>query len=445
MPNQSLIVPRYIVPVRPRACVLENHALFVEDSRIVSILPAQEARAKYGGADVVALDDRVVLPGLINMHTHSPMSLLRGIADDLDMQTWLREHIWPIESRCVSPEFVADGTRLAMAEMIRAGTTCFNDIYFFPGEMAKVALEVGMRAIIGLPLLDQPTCWARDFDEYLRKGLEVRDRFGDAPLVRFTLAPHAPYSVCDENLEQVGAISRDEGLKVHLHCLETPYDIDHSLAHHGVRPLDRLEDKGLLTDQLIAVHMTQLEDREIERVAQSETHVVHCPQSNMKLASGVCPVAALLDAGVNVSVGTDGAASNNNLDLLEEVRFAALLAKGFRADANVVDAVTAVDMMTINGATALGLESEIGTLEVGKKADLCAMDLSSPQTQPVHDLFSLITYAASSAQFTDVWVGGRRLMRESRLVTLEEQAIRGCAEDWRARLHGRENSREVAI
>lgn len=445
MSRGSLIVPRYLVPVRPRACVLESHALFVKDARIASILPVQEARAKYSEADVVALDDHVVLPGLINMHTHSPMSLLRGIADDLDMQTWLRDHIWPVESGFVSPQFVADGTRLAMAEMIRAGTTCFNDNYFFPGEMAKVAVEAGMRAIIGLPILDQPTCWARDFDEYLRKGMEVRDRFRDAPLVGFTLAPHAPYSVSDENLEQVGAISRDEGLKVHLHCLETAYDIEHSLAHYGAGPLDRLEHKGLLTDQLIAVHMTQLEDRDIERVAESGAHVVHCPQSNLKLASGICPVSALLDTGVNVSVGTDGAASNNNLDLLEEARFAALLAKGFSADATVVDAVTAVEMMTINGATALGLESEIGTLEVGKQADLCAMDLSLPQTQPVHDLFSLITYAASSAQFMDVWVAGRPLMRGGRLVTLDEPAICERAAAWGARLQERENPRGVAI
>lgn len=379
------------------------------------------------------------------MHTHSPMSLLRGYADDLDLQRWLREHIWPVESRHADEDFVTDGTRLAVAEMIRSGTACFNDNYFFPDAMARVARDAGMRAMIGLPLLDQPSRWASNFEEYLSKGLGVVREFEGQPLISFSLAPHAPYSVSDAGLERIARASRELGLRVHLHCLETRFDIDQSLGAHGLKPLDRLDRHGLLDDHLIAVHMTQLDERDIELVAKRGVHVVHCPQSNLKLASGICPVADLFAAGVNVCLGTDGAASNNNLDLLEEVRCAALLAKGMSQDATAVDAVQAVDMITINGAAALGMEAEIGTIEPGKRADLCALDLADPQTQPVHNVFSQIVYAASGSQVSDVWVAGKRIMAGRELSTLDQPSLLANAEAWRRRLHEPASPREAAL
>lgn len=434
MSRKTLILPEYLLPVRPCGCVLKNHAVLIENGQVAAILPREEAGKSHQDADHVELASHVLMPGLINMHTHSPMTLLRGYADDLELYEWLNNHIWPVEKRNVSPQFVAEGTRLAMAEMIRAGTTCFNDNYFYPNEMARVAIEAGMRAVIGLPLLDQATRWAEDFEEYMSKGLAVVDEYGQAPLIEFTLAPHAPYSVSDLGMRRIAEVSAQSGLKVHLHCLETAYDIQHSLDTHGNHPLDRLEQLGLLNESLIAVHMTQLDEGDVARLADCGTHVVHCPQSNLKLASGLCPVSRLLDAGVNVSVGTDGAASNNNLDMLEEGRVAALLAKGVSGDATALDAITAVDMMTINGAKALGLEELIGSIEPGKRADLCALDLRAPQTQPVHNLFSQITYAASSAQFTDVWIDGRRVMETGRLTSLDEDASLAAAESWQMKL-----------
>lgn len=445
MPGPTLILPRYVVPVRPRGQVLEDYGVLIAGSRIEAVLPEREARTAINDGPVVELPDHVLMPGLINMHTHSPMTLLRGYADDLDLKHWLHDHIWPVEARHADAEFVADGTRLAVAEMIRSGTTCFNDNYFFPNEMAGVARDAGMRARIGLPLLDQATRWAGDFDEYLDKGLAVVKEFAGEALIDFALAPHAPYSVSDSGLEHIAKVSASRGLRVHLHCLETRFDIEHSLHAHGVGPLERLERHGLLNAHLIAVHMTQLDERDIDRLAQSGTHVVHCPQSNLKLASGICPAPALLKAGVNVSVGTDGAASNNNLDLLEEARFAALLAKGASEDATALDALQAFDMMTINGAIALGMEEHIGSIEVGKQADLCAMNLAAPQTQPVHNLFSQIVYAASSAQFTDVWVAGKRVMMAGELETLDEAALLANADEWRVRLRRPAKQREVVL
>lgn len=445
MPDTRLILPRFLVPVRPRGQVLEGHGIVVAGNRIEAVLPENEAAKAYPDATVVALRDHIVLPGLINMHTHSPMTLLRGYADDLALDEWLNRHIWPAESRHVTPEFVADGTRLAIAEMIRAGTTCFNDNYFFPDEMARVALEAGMRAVIGLPLLDQPTVWASDFNDYVDKGMAVVRQFEGEDLLRFTFAPHAPYSVSDSGLDRISVLASESGFRVHLHCLETRFDIEHSLETFETRPLERLSQHGLLNENLIAVHMTQLEDDDIELLARRGTHVVHCPQSNLKLASGICRVADLVGAGVNVSLGTDGAASNNNLDLLEEARFAALLAKGVSRDATAVDAVQTIDMLTINGAKALGMESEIGTIEAGKKADLCALDLASPATLPLHDPLSQVVYAASSARFSDVWIDGQRVLKEGALEVLDEAQVMAAAQAWQMRLESDRRPREAAL
>jgi len=432
----SVLHPRYLVAVRPRGIVLEKHSIAIEQGLIVSIMTRTESEQAYPDAESIELPDHVLLPGFINMHTHSPMTLLRGYADDMDLDVWLREHIWPAEQEFVGPSFVADGARLAIAEMFRAGTTCFNDMYFFPDVLGETCLDTGIRASIGVPLIETQTAWASDVDSYFEQGLRLHDDWRSESLLNITFSPHAPYSVSDETLRRVATHSRELEVPVHLHLLETQWDIKHSLQHHDVHPLHRLKDLDLLNSRLLAVHMTQLSSEDIDQLAQSGVHVVHCPQSNLKLASGICPLASLLEAGVNVSLGTDGSASNNDLDLLSEAQTAALLAKGISGNAKAVDAFQALEMLTINGAKALGMDKLTGSIEVGKAADLCAIDLSCPETQPLYHVVSQIIYAASRRQVSDVWVAGRRVLERGELTTIDLEEVTRKAGQWQSRLSG---------
>ena len=414
--------------------VLEQHSIAIEQGQIAAIMTRPESEQAYPEAESIELPDHVLLPGFINMHSHSPMTLLRGYADDLDLDVWLREHIWPAEQEFVSPSFVADGARLAIAEMFRAGTTCFNDMYFFPDVIGETCLDTGIRASIGVPLIETQTAWTPDIDSAFKQGLSLRDEWRSESLLNITFSPHAPYTVSDETLRRIATHSRELEVPVHLHLLETKWDIQHSLQHHDIRPLHRLKNLDLLNSRLLAVHMTQLSAQDIDQIAQSGVHVVHCPQSNLKLASGICPLAELLDAGVNVSLGTDGAASNNDLDLLCEAQTAALLAKGISGNAQAVDVFQALEMMTINGAKALGMENLTGSIEVGKAADLCAIDLGWPETQPLYHVVSQVIYAASSRQVSDVWVDGRRVLDCGQLTTIDLQEVTRKAGQWQSRL-----------
>jgi 5-methylthioadenosine/S-adenosylhomocysteine deaminase len=414
--------------------VLEGHAVVLNADRIEAVIPASEAESRYPDAERIILPGHALIPGLMNMHTHSAMSLLRGYADDLDLQVWLNEHIWPAEKRWLGPEFVRDGVRLAMAEMIRGGTTYFNDMYFYPEVAAEVTREAGMRAMIGLPVIDVATSWAADLDTYINKGLEVHARWASDPLISTAFAPHAPYTVEDDSLRRISQLSRELGIPVHKHILETEWEIRHSLEYHGIRPLQRLQQLDLLNPRLLAVHMTQLTDEDVTLLAESGVHVIHCPESNLKLASGVCPVQSLLDAGVNVALGTDGAAANNDLDLLAEGRTAALLAKGISGNPKAVSALDTLELMTINCASAIGRQDELGSIESGKQADLCAIDLDDPSTQPINNVISQLVYAASSRQVSDVWVAGRRLLKEAQLTSLDKNEILSRARIWNERL-----------
>lgn len=429
-----LIHARYVVPVRPRGVVLEDHCVAIEDDRILDILPYADALRTWPGAELVSLPDHLLLPGLVNAHTHTPMTLLRGFADDMELHVWLKEHIWPAEREFVGPEFVADGSRLAVAEMIRAGTTCFNDMYFFPDATIDVCLEAGMRASVGITIIEIETAWAKDVDGYIEKGLRLREKWGSEPLISFTLSPHAPYTVSDATLDRVARLSESGGFPVHMHLLETEWEIKQSLQHHDLHPLNRLEQHGLLNPRLQAVHMAQLSSDNIGRLAEAGVHVIHCPQSNLKLASGICPLTELLKAGVSVALGTDGAAANNDLDMLGEAQTAALLAKGISGDPKAVNAFQVLEMMTINGASALGLGEKTGSIEPGKQADLCALDLSAPETQPVHQVVSQLIYAASRRQFTDVWVAGKRLLKGGNLTTIDLDEVVSSARKWKSRL-----------
>ncbi|OBS10471.1 TRZ/ATZ family hydrolase [Acidihalobacter prosperus] len=430
-----LISARWVIPVEPDAVVLEHHAVAVRGRRIVDILPASEAAQKYRAAEHHELPEHALIPGLVNAHTHAAMSLMRGIADDLPLMTWLQSHIWPTEARWVGTEFVRDGTRLAIAEMLRGGTTCFNDMYFFPEVTARVAATLGMRASIGMIVVDFPSAWARDADEYIARGIdEVFDAHKGEGLISACFAPHAPYTVSDAPLARIRNLADELDRPVHIHVHETRHEVDEHVAKHGMRPLARLDSLGLLGPNLVAVHMTQLEDDEIALLAARGASVVHCPQSNLKLASGFCPVARLLDAGINVALGTDGAASNNDLDLWDEMRTAALLAKGVAGRADALPAHAALRMATLAGARALGLGEEIGSIEVGKAADLVAVDLARIETQPVYDPVSHLVYAAGREAVSHAWIAGQAKLVDGELTQLDGREIMTNAAAWAARI-----------
>jgi len=434
----TLIHPRWTIPVVPHNTVLEAHSLAVEGGRIVDLLPRTEAERRYRSRATVELAQHVLIPGLVNAHTHAAMSLMRGLADDLPLMRWLNDHIWPAEGRFIGPDFVRDGTLLAITEMVRGGTTCFNDMYFFPEEAARAASGVGMRAAVGLIVIDFPTAWARDAEEYLHKGIALHDHYRSDPLISTAFAPHAPYSVSDEPLARVAMLAEELDLPVHIHLHETADEVQQGLERDGRRPLARLDALGLLTPRLAAVHMTQLETEEIARFAATGGSVVHCPESNLKLASGFCPAQRLLDAGINLALGTDGAASNNDLDLLGEMRTAALLAKGVAGETSALPAAEALRMATLGGARALGLEEEIGSLEPGKAADLVALDLGAAESQPIYHPLSQLVYTGGRERVTDVWVAGRHLLKARQLTTLDEVAILERAAMWRDRIQTRD-------
>ncbi len=407
---------RWVVPVTPRGAVLEHHAVAIRDGRIVAIAPIAETRHRFADAPRVTLTrHHALLPGLVNAHTHAAMSLLRGAGDDLPLQRWLQERIWPLERNLAGAEFVHDGTRLAAAEMLRGGVTCCNDMYFFPGEAALALRSLGMRAVVGILAFEFPTRYAADADEYLRKGLAARDALRDDALIHFTLAPHAPYSVRDAIFDRIAILAEELDLPIHLHVHETQEEITQSLAQHGCRPLARLDRLGLVGERLLAVHAVHCTDDELALLADRGAHVAHCPASNLKLASGIAPVTAMLGHGINVAIGTDGAASNNRLDMLGETRLAALLAKGAAADATALPAAQAIECATLAGARALGLGKRIGSIEPGKDADLIALDLSAPEYQPCYDVLSQIVYSAGRDAVTHAWVAGRAVLAERTL------------------------------
>ncbi|GAB4170174.1 MAG: TRZ/ATZ family hydrolase [Wenzhouxiangellaceae bacterium] len=435
------LIPDWVVPVVPEGRVLADHAVLVDDGRIQGVVPAADLDADWPQAERVALPGRVLIPGLINMHTHSAMALLKGLADDLPLMRWLEDHIWPAEQRLMGPEYVRAGTRLAMAEMLRSGTTCFNDNYFYPDVTAQAAISAGMRVVVGMPVIAFPTRWAQSEDEYFRRGLEVHANFSGEARVRVCFAPHAPYSVSDSAFRRIATLAEELDTLVHLHLLEAAGEIAQSRKEHGKHPLDRLEALGLLGPRLLAVHMTQLAPEDLPRLARAGVHVVHCPDSNMKLASGICPVAELDRHGVNVCIGTDGAASNNDLSMLQEMRQAALLAKVASGDPEAVPAARALSMATIHAARALVLEDRIGSIEVGKQADLTAIRLDVIESQPLHDVISQIVYAVQSSQVSDVWVDGRRLLADRELTTLDEAEILDSCSRWQARISGPDQQR----
>jgi len=430
-----LIFARWIVPVEPDHVVLEGHAVAVDQGTIVDVLPASEAAAKYTPRERVDLPEHALMPGLVNAHTHNPMTLLRGLADDLPLMTWLREHIWPVEAKVIGPEFVRDGVELAIAEMLRGGTTCCSENYFFPDAQAQAYKAYGFRAMVALPIIEFPSAWAKTRDEYFERAMAVHDQYRGDPMVGTTFGPHAPYTVADESFARIRTLSDQLDIPVHLHLMETAQEVeDGKREHDGLRPMQRLQKLGLVNDRLIAVHMTQVSDPEIALCAEAGVSVVHCPESNLKLASGFCPAEKLRRGGVNLALGTDGCASNNDLDMFGELRTAALLAKGVAGDAAAFDDAFALRAATLNGAKALQLDASIGSIEAGKRADLVAVRMDEVETQPLYNVVSHLAYAVSRRQVSDVWIDGARKLEHGALVGFDLAGVLEKARRWRERI-----------
>ncbi|MDA0680905.1 MAG: TRZ/ATZ family hydrolase [Proteobacteria bacterium] len=432
----TLILASWCIPVEPHELVLANYAVAINDGQIVELLPAADARNRYSAGAIIERPDHVLIPGFVNAHTHGAMTLFRGLADDLPLERWLKEIIWPAENRFVGPEMVRDGTRLAIAEMLLGGCTCFSDQYFFPEIIAQTAVDSHMRAMVGTPVLEFATPWAGNATEYLNKGADlVHDRYADHSLVSTCFAPHSTAAVSDKSFGdlRVMADQLDKRIQIHLH--ESAKEIEDAVAATGMRPIDRLEALGLVNASLTAVHAVHLTDDEINRFVDAGVSVVHCPRSNLKLADGIARVTAMRDAGLIVGLGTDGAASNNVLDMLGEMRIAALLAKAQAGDASVLSAANALRMATLEGARTIGLDDQIGSIEVGKSADLVCIDLMYLNSQPVYDPVSQLVYTVQPQQIKDVWVAGRHQVEAGALVQIDQAEILERTSEWRQKIN----------
>ena len=426
----------WIVPVVPRNTVLKDHALVIKDKRISALVPNSEA-AELTCKQHLALHQHILMPGFVNAHGHSSMALFRGLADDIPLQEWLEQHIWPLEGQYVSREFVRDGALLAAAEMIRTGTTCFADMYFFPDEVAKVATESQLRTQLASPVLDFPTAWAQDADEYINKSIQIHDDYRSSELVNLAFGPHAPYTVSDEPLRRIAVLAEELDVPIHIHMHENAQEVSDAIATDGRRPLARMAELGLISPRLLCVHATQLISEEMQTLAEQGASVVHCPSSNLKLASGLCEVDKLLSHGVSVALGTDGAASNNDLDMFGEMHLMALLGKVVAENAAAVSAQQALEIATINGARAMGLDQDIGSLEVGKYADICAVSVDQLSLTPMNNPQSHLVYASNGAFVSHVWCAGSPLLLEGELQTLDLALIKERAAYWQAKFENR--------
>lgn len=431
---------RWLIPIEPSGAVLEHQAVIIQGSRIAAILPIPDADREVHAREVIDLPDHVVMPGLINMHGHAAMSLFRGLADDLPLMSWLNDHIWPAEGRFVSEQFIADGTQLAMAEMLRTGTTTFSDMYFFPEIVAQIAHDTGMRAQVCFPLLDFPTVWGAGPEEYLSKGEALINAWKDSSYIMPAIGPHAPYTVSDAPLVEARELSEKTGARLQIHLHETAFEVADAIETRGQRPAERLAALGVLGRNTQCVHMTQVSDQDISLLADSGAHVIHCPESNLKLASGLCPAHRLLQEGVNLALGTDGAASNNDLDLFGEARTAAMVGKAVANDASALTAHQALQMATLNGAKALGRDHELGSLVAGKLADIIAIDLSDPFIQPVYDPASHLVYSNHGRAVSHSWINGVPQVQDGRLTRIDVPDLMLRVEDWGGKIRAQQAS-----
>lgn len=437
IPTESvdlIVHAQWVLGAQDSHALLDEHCVVVKGENIVDVLPSDEAKKLYSAKTETLLGEHVLIPGMVNAHGHAAMSLLRGAADDLPLKTWLEDYIWPLEGRWVAEEFVYHGTQLAIAEMLLSGTTCFADMYFFPNESARAASEIGMRAQMACPVIDFPTAWAQDPEEYISKATALNDQYRHHPLISVAFGPHAPYTVSDAPLLKIATFAEELDIPIHMHVHETAQEVSDAVDNSGKRPMQRLAELGLISPRLLCVHGTQLDDADIALLSENGASVVHCPESNLKLASGFCPVAKLQDHGINVALGTDGAASNNDLDMFGEMRTAAMLAKAVSGDASALPALQALRMATINGAKALGLDSRIGSLEAGKCADMVAVRLDSLNSIPTYNPLSQLVYSTHANQVSHVWVAGKLLVDAGTLTSIDVEALRHNVQNWQQRI-----------
>ena len=443
MQDAYVLTARYIVTMDDAGTVHSPGYIELKDARITSVgsledAPQSSERIDYGNA--------AIIPGLINSHTHAAMTLLRGVADDLALDEWLENHIWPLEAKFLSPEFIRAGTRLAAVEMLKAGTTLFADMYFFEDEVAAAAKDVGIRVFIGEGILAFPTVSAKEPDKVFDLIRSQVERYQGDELVSVHIAAHSTYATSEEQLRHCAELAGEFNLPIQIHCAETEKEVKESLARHGRSQVAYLESLGLLdarntrntrnirNTRINLVHMVWPQEGDWELLKRDNVSVVSCPQSNLKLASGIPPLARYIDEGIGVSLGTDGAASNNNLDIWEELRLAAFLAKGTSLDPTKLPARQALRMVTIDAARIWGMDEWLGSLEPGKKADLVVVDLSNPHTTPTYDIYSTLVYAACAADVRDVFIAGRRVVKEGRITTLDEKSVLAEAHEWSQRI-----------
>lgn len=429
-----LVHARWILTADDTQALLEEHCIVVHQERIVEIIPSLQASQRFKATQEISLMQHALMPGMVNSHGHAAMSLFRGAADDLPLKTWLEDYIWPMEGKWVCEEFVYHGTQLAIAEMLLSGTTCFADMYFFPDQSARAAAEIGMRAQLACPVIDFPTAWAQDPEEYISKATALNDDYRHHPLISIAFGPHAPYTVSDAPLLKIATFAEELDIPIHIHVHETAHEVSEALIATGKRPIQRLADLGLISPRLLCVHATQMNEEDTHLLLENGASIVHCPESNLKLASGFCPVAQLLEAGINVALGTDGAASNNDLDMFGEMQTAALLAKAVAGDASALPASQALRMATINGAKAMGLETDIGTLEPGKFADMIAVKLDTMNAIPIYNPLSQLVYSTKSSQVSHVWVAGKLLVDSGQLTTIDVEALRANVQTWQQKI-----------
>jgi 5-methylthioadenosine/S-adenosylhomocysteine deaminase len=431
---QLMISPELTIPVTPQREVLKHHSTVINDGVIIDILPTDQALEKYDAQESINLPNHVILPGLINAHGHSSMSLFKGYANDLPLMEWLENHIWPAEQKFISSKFVRQGTEIAIAEMLLSGTTCFSDMYFFPNECAHAVKTSGIRSQIAFPIFNVPSAWGNDADTYIKKGLELVDLYRNDELITIAFGPHAPYTNDDATLSRIATLSNELDASVQMHVHETAFEVSSSMEQYNERPIQRLDRLGLLSSKFQAVHCTQLNDLDISLLSSTQSHVIHCPESNLKLASGFCDINKLFQNNINVSLGTDGSASNNDLDMFSELRTASLLAKGISLDSEAVNAYQSIEMATINGAKALNIDHITGSLEPNKHADIIALNLDNISALPSYDTFSTLCYSNCSSWVTDVWVKGKQLVKNKTLQTLDVNELKNNARSWHKRI-----------
>ncbi|CAE8617670.1 unnamed protein product [Polarella glacialis] len=456
MDVDEVVSAAWVVPVETSE-VLQDHSVVISGSKIVDILPTAQVEAKYRPKKHTKLPNAALTPGFINTHTHTPMVYLRGVSDDIPLREWLEGTIWPLEFKLVSHDFVKDGAKLAILEMIMGGITTFNDMYWYPEAVCEAVVSSGVRAAVGMIAIEFPFgSYGTGPDDYLAKGQATMEKFKAEERLSWCVALHAPYTCSDATITKGGDLSKKLNVPLHIHLHESSDEVEASAAGNKdnpschmssekCRPMANLERLGVLNERLIAVHMNWLTDEEVAQCATSGASIVHCPCSGMKLASGFCRVHDLLEAGVNVALGTDGASSNNSLDMMAEMKLAALLAKGVAKNAQAAPAATALRMATLNGAKALGLGEVTGSLKVGKFADMVAIEFNVPGAWPApvvtgnngmpgFDPVTHIVYSSTRDQVSDVWVHGQRLMSSRQVLTMDSVEIREAADKWSAKI-----------